>query len=133
MYLTEGLFQDLPRVGRDVRRGAETAVLDIDGIDSLLLQRGDVGGAGQPLLGENAEEFDLARLVELQGLAGVGDGHVDVTAEEGRVDLAAAVEDDVVELDARRLLDQVGADGIGGTELRPADGDLLADWPWRRR
>ena len=48
-----------------------------------------------------------------------------MTAEERRVDLSAAVEDDVIELDAGRLLEQIDGDGIGTAELGAADGDLL--------
>ena len=66
----EGILQDLAGVRRDIGRGAETAVLDIDYIDPLFPQGGDIRGAGQALLSEDAEYPDLARLVELQRLSG---------------------------------------------------------------
>ena len=48
-----------------------------------------------------------------------------MTAEERRIDLSAAVEDDVIELDAGRLLKGIDGDGIGAAELGAAYGDLL--------
>jgi len=86
-------------VGGNARRGAEAAVLDVDRVDPLLLQGGDVGGAGQPFLLEDAEDADLAGLVEFQRFAGLATA-ISMCRPGGRVDLAAAVEDDVVELDA---------------------------------
>ena len=47
-----------------------------------------------------------------------------MAAEQGRVDLSAAVEDDVIELDAGRLLEEVVGDGIGATQSCPAHRDF---------
>ena len=81
------------------------------GVKSLFLHRGDVGSGGHTLFRENTQEVHLACLVEFQRLAGVSERDVHMPAEEGRVDLSATVEDDEVELDAGRLLDQMGTDG----------------------
>src|SRR5690606_13349949 len=94
------------------------ARLLVDRVDALLLQGRYVRKLAKPFGAGDRQGADFTGLDLPEHLVGVGRGDIDMTAEQRRLDLAAAVEADVVELDVGFLLDLRQQQAVLSAEAR---------------